>query len=153
MNHLTTFVVSGEYGCVVLSTKRPKLASLTEVIASDDSWRRDIKQVDESAFWYGFGADVVSVPISIYAAGASTRLPEGAQRTLETSFVSRGERVYLHGITSDDFLEWSPSFYLGRGRFRVVCLGWALSQETLDAGDYLPDLLRQERHDILFIPA
>jgi hypothetical protein len=153
MKHITTFVVSGEYGCVLLSSKRSRLAPLTEAIASDRAWRRDIKQVDESAFWYGFGADVVSVPISIYEAGASTKLPEGAQRTLEASFVSRGERVYLHGLTSDDFREWSPSFYLGCGRFRVVCFAWALSQESLDAGDYLPDLLRQERHDLVFIPA
>jgi hypothetical protein len=149
MRHIATFSMPGEYGTLLLSTRRETAVELTAHLDELDLWGVPFVQIDDSAVAYCYSGDPVSVAVSIYRAPMAEPLPR-ADAEHVGKFISKGERVFLGSIMSLGFEDHCESFYLPPGDYDLRCLGANLDRGCDGAYASIEELLTYQRHVLVF---
>ena len=139
----------GEYGTLLLSTRRQDAADLTARFDELKLWGVPFVQIDDSAVAYCYSGDPVSVAVSIYTAPVAESLPS-AEAQHAGRFISNGERVFMGSIMSLGFEENCRSFYLPSGDYDLRCLGSNLDRGCDGAFTSIEELLTYQRHTLIF---
>ncbi len=146
---LAFFLHGGAYSSFVLCAVPQGEDNILAPMEDSGLWGSDCVQLTESAVFFSVGSDAVNQAIWVYLnAQGKTNPPE---RSLNATFLSCGEQVYLESLIDMTFGDHSDQFFLTEGEYEVKLLSWNLAQAR-DNFDADPEsFLENSHHELHFI--